>query len=612
MDGDEPRLSGEKATVRVLATTDLHATIRSYDYGLRRADPSRGLSRVASLARSLRAGAHCSLLIDNGDFLFGESNSAVADCGIDGVIAAMNAAGYDAAALGNHEFDHGAEPVRQAMRMARFPILCANLTETDGRPFAVSHTVVTRRITAGAELRVGLVGFLPDSSVGAAGQPKLDGLRVGDVMSAFDRVIEEVRGEGADIVVALCHAGLRMDSDETAVALARSGAIDALILGHTHDLFPGPNFVTTGPIDVTRGELCGVPAILPAFWGRYLGRIDLHLERTASGWRPAGHEVALHPVAQRSRTGRIEASVPSDRAVLRASLDWHRTALRRGQRIVGRLDRPLSTYFSRLGRCAATATIARAKRNAVERRLRDGPLVDLPVVGLAATRWCGGRAGPHHYIDVPAGPLREADLRRLCPFPDRIVGIPASGADLRRWLERSVSALARIRPGESGGTLVDERFPAMHFDLPDAVRFAVDLAAPPLFDVDGTRLRDGPGRVLDLRLEGRALDDDAPLVLAVTEYRLHGGGGFPVPMREPLIRTGETALDALQRLLAEKREIPSGHIFDFAPVAGASALYRTGPGAARHAAIIEALALQPVGTGTGGFDTYRLDLDRLP
>ncbi len=596
---------GSTALLRLLATTDLHAAIRDYDYGSRRPDPSRGLSLAASLARELGAAADCAFLLDNGDFLHGESNLAVPEAGVSGVIGAMNAAGFDAAALGNHEFDAGLALLDRAMALAAFPVLCANVLRPDGSTYAAPHAMIEREVVArdGARhpVRIGVVGLLPAAAVGRAGRAKLGPLRVEDPVAVSRRVVPDLRAAGADLVLALCHGGLDEGGDMTAIALAKSGLFDAMVLGHTHGLFPRPGPRRADGVDPAAGTVGGVPAVMPGVFGRYLGRIDLHLERTEGGWRRLRHEIALHPVSRWAEAGRIEPLAPCDPAVLRASRGFHRDALLAGAREVGRISTPLSTHFSRLGRCRATSFVAGAKRLAVERVLGT----EVPVVGLTAPTWCGGRGGPMHYVDIAPERIVEADLRRLCPFSDRIVALRATGADLRLWLERSVSALAQLSPGELTTRMVDPRFPPMDFDLPDRVRFRVDAGRAALFDMQGRRLREGPGRVGDLTLDGRPLDERAPLVLAVTDYRMRGGGGFPIPPGPPLVETGLTARDAVIAALAAGRGAPEDpRIFDLGPVRHATALFRTGPGAARHHDLVADLGLERLGWNAQGFRTY--------
>src|SRR4051794_17389263 len=97
----------------VATTTDTHGRIRGWNYESNRADSARGLTRAATIVDSLRAEAPGRVvLIDAGDLLQGNSFTYVAARiappeGPNPVVAAMNAMHYDAAAIGNHEFNYG-------------------------------------------------------------------------------------------------------------------------------------------------------------------------------------------------------------------------------------------------------------------------------------------------------------------------------------------------------------------------------------------------------------------------------------------------------------------------------------------------------------------------
>lgn len=139
---DDPPPDG--MTLRILATSDLHMHLLPYDYLADRPSDRIGLARTASLIEARRTGPHASILLDNGDFLQGgPMGDLVARrsgpfAGTHPAIAAMNALGYDAAALGNHDFNFGLPFLRRAVARARFPMLAANLTVRRGADFAAT------------------------------------------------------------------------------------------------------------------------------------------------------------------------------------------------------------------------------------------------------------------------------------------------------------------------------------------------------------------------------------------------------------------------------------------------------------------------------------------
>ena len=130
----------------VVTTTDVHGRLRGWDYELNRPDPARGLSRAATVVDSIRdANPGRVLLLDAGDLLQGNMlayvGARVSPDTMVGVVAAMNVMRYDAAAIGNHEYNYGVPYLDRAVRQATFPFLSANTYLPDGshayRPFVI-------------------------------------------------------------------------------------------------------------------------------------------------------------------------------------------------------------------------------------------------------------------------------------------------------------------------------------------------------------------------------------------------------------------------------------------------------------------------------------------
>ena len=107
-------LAAGQASLRVMSTTDVHVHVHPYDYYRDREENTVGLAKISTLVEAARAGAANSLLLDNGDFIQGNplGDFMAYERGLQAgdlhpMIAAMNALGYDAATLGNHEFNYG-------------------------------------------------------------------------------------------------------------------------------------------------------------------------------------------------------------------------------------------------------------------------------------------------------------------------------------------------------------------------------------------------------------------------------------------------------------------------------------------------------------------------
>src|SRR5688500_11295927 len=118
------------AELIVAATTDVHGWLRGWDYYANASDTTRGLTRAATIVDSLRA-THPGrvILVDAGDLLQGNplayTAARVSTDTLSPIVAAMNAMRYDAAAIGNHEFNYGVPFLDRAVGQARLPVLSA-------------------------------------------------------------------------------------------------------------------------------------------------------------------------------------------------------------------------------------------------------------------------------------------------------------------------------------------------------------------------------------------------------------------------------------------------------------------------------------------------------
>ena len=143
----------------VAATTDIHGRVRGWNYDLDAPDPAVGLARAATIVDSLRELAPGRVvLVDAGDIIQGNALGVVAARAAPAgtqhpVIAAMNAMHYDAAAVGNHEFNYGVPFLERTATQARFPLLAANARRPDGSRAFRGWTIVER-----AGVKVGIVG----------------------------------------------------------------------------------------------------------------------------------------------------------------------------------------------------------------------------------------------------------------------------------------------------------------------------------------------------------------------------------------------------------------------------------------------------------------------
>lgn len=626
-------MEGHQAHLRILETTDLHVNLLPYDYFVDAPTARFGLARTASLVRRHRAAVLNCMLFDNGDFLQGTPLSDVVadshargDGGRHPAIAAMNALGYDAATLGNHEFNYGVCFLEHALADARFPVVSANVRDARpgrfGKHLVAPWIILERDLTLGngsrRTIRVGVIGFAPPPLTVWDAAAIGDDIVTDDILHAARIEVPRLRAAGADIVIGLSHSGIA-DEDHTdrmenaSVPLAAVDGIDVVLAGHTHKCFPGPDFRATDIVDPHTGTLHGKPAVMAGFHGSHLGVIDLVIEPRGAGWAVVGHasfldsitEPAGHPAAP------YRARVLSDAGVIAAVGEAHDETLSHVRRRVGETARALHSYFARIANDPTVQLIAEAQRRAAQVFVDGSDWAELPLLSAAATFKAGGRAGSGNYVDIPAGPLAMRHAADLYLFPNRLSLVEVTGRDLRLWLERSACAFRRIVPGQAGQVLIETDFPSYCFDVIDGLRYRFDLSQPARYTTTGRLADPAAYRVRDLTHEGMPVADDDRYLVVTNSYRMGGGGNFPVARRS--LRTMSTPVAIRDTLIDLIREaspvIPrTRDIWGFSPVQDASAQFRTGVGALMHMADVTDRRLTVLGEEDGGWVRMALDL----
>lgn len=607
-------MSEVHATLRLLATTDLHAHALGWDYRRDRPQSGLGLSALAEKIAMARAGCPNTLLLDNGDFLHG---SALGDWAAgEGasqphpMIAAMNALGYDAATLGNHEFSRGLDVLERALDEARFPMVSANLYALDGRSFVQSGILIERQIRDDRgrlhRLRIGVTGIAPPQT--AIWEAARIGGRIGvsDPIPAATEAVTDLRRKGADVVVLLAHTGLGDANEQplmehAAHPLARLSGADAIILGHEHAVFPAKS-ARDGAL------LHGRPAVMPGFHGSHLGKIDLALASDGGSWQVRTRDVAVVPTAE---VVRPREETENQSRVTAACSRAHRATRRWLGQAVGQTTQRLHSYFDLVSPSLALRTVAAAQAAHVRRQLAGGPFAGMPILSATAPFRTGGRGGLPEFTDIPAGPLSLRHLVDLCPHPDTVVALIVTGAELADWLERATILYAQLRPGLCHQPLIRADVPGFDLTMIDGLSFTVDVARAPRFLPTGHVAKGSSRRIGTLWREGRRVTAEERFVLVTNSFRAAGSGGFPAcrPDRVVLddgVETRATVMD----FLAQGGCVPTvaAEGWRFRPMGGTSVVIETGVGALDCLADIAHLSPEYMGPAERGMARFRLRL----
>ncbi len=627
------RATAGQAHLRLMETTDLHVHVFPYDYYADRPIDTVGLARTASIVAGIRAEATNAMLLDNGDFLQGNPmgdyvayERGMKEGDLHPVIAAMNAVGFDASTLGNHEFNYGLDFLMTSLAGAQFPVVCANVAlETGADPTAdrtllPPYVILDRTLVdgAGAEhpIRVGVIGFVPPQIMNWDRRHLEGKVAARDILAAAEAWLPQMREAGADIVVALSHSGIGAPApaegmENASVPLAALSGIDAVMTGHSHRVFPSPDYEGFAGVDAAAGLIHGKAATMGGFWGSHLGVIDLMLERDGGGWRVIGQGAEARPIARRNEDRSITALVEDRPEVLAAAQPDHDATLAYVRRPVGRTDAPLHSYFALVADDPSVQIVSNAQTWYIGEMLKGTEHEGLPILSAAAPFKAGGRGGPDYYTDVPAGDVAIRNVADLYLYPNTVRAVRVTGAQLADWLERSAGAFNRIEPGAQDAMLLNPEFPSYNFDVIDGVTYRIDLSEPSKFDAKGGLAAPEARRIVDLAFEGAPIDPEAKFIIATNNYRASGGGDFPGAKGDTIVFEGpDTNRDVIVRYIVEQGTISprADANWSFAPVPGATVLFDTGPKAVDYLGDVGGVAIEAAGEGPDGFARFRMAL----
>lgn len=486
-------------SIVVAATTDVHGRIRGWDYYANAADPSRTLAGAATIVDSVRtANPNGVVLVDAGDLLQGNPltfvAAKVAPPVAHPVIAAMNVMRYDAAVLGNHEFNYGVPFLRKAMNDARFPFLAANIETGRGKPF-VAPWMLTQRVVQGERVRIAIIGATtPGSNVWDRDNLRSADLTVTDIVPAVKRAVEQARDK-ADVVIVLLHSGLdepasydttatHLPSENVAARVPREiPGIDVVVYGHSHKEM----------VDTVIG---GALVMQPRNWAASVALGTLSLRKERRHWKVYAHRGQSVKVA-----GHAEAPM-----VVAASNGTHAKTLAWVNQPVGR-----------------TAVAWRAD----SARVADMPVTDLvnEVMRRATGADLSATAAFSLDAGLDAGNITQATLSKLYPYDNTLRAVRISGAQLRAFLEHSARYYRTVSPdgrAPSGG-IVDPQVPGFNFDVVAGADYTIDLTKPV------------GRRITKLEFRGKPVTAADTFTMALNNYRQGGGGGYSMLAGAPVV-----------------------------------------------------------------------------
>jgi 5'-nucleotidase/UDP-sugar diphosphatase len=462
-----------------------------------------GLAARKTLVDAVRAEARAKdghvLLLDAGDINTGVPESDMLDAEPD--IRGMNAMGYDAMAVGNHEFDNPLAVLRKQERWMDFPLLAANIYDSSGqRLFAAYHLFRLRNLT------VAVFGLTTETTAIVGNPENIKGLTFRPAVDEARELVPQLRRQ-ADVVVALTHLGYA-ESELPGIPqtgseiLARAvPGIDLIVDGHSHTQLDAP-VLENGTIIVQAGE-----------YGKYVGRVDLLRDKDRV--RLVGG--SLLPV---NLTTKVDGqSVPVGEPV---SEDASMLAL-----LAPFQEQGSNALFTVIGHANGNFTADRVVMRSTQTELGNLTclaLMEKTGADVAVMNSGGLRAG------LPSGPITYKDVLTVKPFGNTVCTVDMTADELVEYLRQ----VASFAPGTGA------------FAQFGGVRFVLRA-----------------GALNNVFVGGKPLDARRMYTVAMESYLAGGGDGYPVARgRQGFVDTGFVDADVLREYIIRHSPLDPA---DYAP-----------------------------------------------
>lgn len=487
----DPAIDG-KTNVSILYTNDIHSRVDPFptDFYYKLYAGKGGFGRIATAIRDFKAKNPATIAVDSGDYLQGTPFFNFYRGEVE--MKMMEAAGFDAITIGNHEFDNGVEDLKKVLPHYKGSLITTNMTFTP----EVAQRYTVKKV---GNVRVGMFSLITEVN-GLVSAPNFKGAKYYDPIKVAQAAVAKLRKE-ADVVVLLSHVGTvppysEEGSDDHEVEeeqitdekiAERVPGIDVIVSGHTHIMIKTPKII--------RNKISGNKTFIVSsgMGGGFLGKADLTFEKGKLTY--LSNEM-VPMTASVPTTPAIESMVSPYRAKMDATLKVNIGEAKGTFKRYGTTDTE-----STLNNLIADATLWAARG--------VKPNVDFAVMSSGTPR--------NH---IMPGPISVEDVFYALPFDNRIDILEVNGQQALEMLT------VQRRPS-------------------DNKRHSIS-------NVTYT-LTKNFGPIKDVMIGGKPLDLNAKYVVAVNDYMAEGSSGFTMLPGSPRIQTGILQRDSLINYIKQQK-----------------------------------------------------------
>lgn len=505
----------------ILHTNDNHGNFWQNKYG------ERGMAARATLINNIRSEVKAAggsvLLLSGGDINTGVPESDLQDAEPDFI--GMNMIGYDAMAVGNHEFDNPLEVLAKQAGWATFPFLAANIYKDDKRLFEAY------KIFNKDGVKIAVIGLTTEDTAKVGNPEYIKDVTFTDPKVEAKRVIAELKAEhNPDVIIAATHMGHYLDGNSGSnapgdVQLARyldEGSVDMIVGGHSQEpvCMEGLNKYA----DFKPGQLCvpdvqnGITIVQAHEWGKYVGRADYtfkngEFELQSYNLIPVNLKKKVKNADGKKVRVFIQDEIAQDQDVLKTLKPFQEKGQEALSVVIGETKVLLQGERSivrnnqtNLGRLIATSHMQRAK-------------ADFSVMNSGGVR-----------ASIEAGEISYKSVLTVQPFGNTLTFVDMSGSEVMDYLN-----VVATKSKDSGAY----------------AQFA------------GIEMTVSGKQVSDVVIGGKPLDLTSTYRFTIPSFNAAGGDGYPkINTHASYVDTGYVDAEVLKDYIQSNSPI---EISDFAP-----------------------------------------------
>lgn len=502
--------TNRRVTINILETSDVHGSVLPINYADNK-ERELGLAKISTLIKKQSTDIENTILIDNGDLIQGTPltyHYARIDNKLENpVVKVLNYLKYDAAVIGNHEFNYGTEILNRAIEESNFPWLSANLISADTNKPYTGKAYTIKELSSG--IRIGILGLTTKYIPNWENPKNIEGIIFQDPVEHAKKWVNILRSkEKVDLVIVCYHGGFERDPDTGEPTENLTGenqgyelcmkveGIDVLLTGHQHR-------------SIADKIINGVLVMQPGTQGLVLGKAEITLEDNGYEWKVVKKDSSLVSV---EGTKADENVIHMVREYEDKTQVW--------------LDKPI-------GRINGDMLV----KDPMAVRTKDNELIEF--INMVQMEYAGADISNTALFDnhSPGFPsdVTMRDIVSNYIYPNTLRVIRIKGKDIKEALERSASYFEQyngteIRVNPEFSTPKPQHY---NYDMWEGIDYLINVSKPV------------GERIIKLEYKGKPIAMDKDYDVVMNNYRAGGGGEYLMFQNKPVVKDIPTDVSEL-------------------------------------------------------------------